>query len=169
MIISVEDIRKYREIAKNTQQNRVEIFIRETEELDIVPLLGADEYERLADEHTELTDEEKMLLNGGSWIDGCGKRQRFAGLKAAEAYLVFARFIRNHPLQVTPYGVVVKEGDDSQPANAQSNAAVAKDSEKIGTQYLADAVRYWQFVSQTCCVRGGDIPASKPRFIAIGE
>ena len=30
MIITVEDIRKYREIALNTQKNRVEIFIRET-------------------------------------------------------------------------------------------------------------------------------------------
>ena len=48
MIIAVEDIRKYREIALNTQKNRVEIFIRETEELDIVPLLGVDEYDRLA-------------------------------------------------------------------------------------------------------------------------
>ena len=169
MIITVDDIRKYREIARNTQINRVEIFIRETEELDIVPLLGVEEYDRLAnrDEQTELTDAEKMLLNGGTWIDGCGNRHRFAGLVAAESYLVFARFIRTHPLQVTPYGVVVKDGDDSVAASAQSIAAVSKDSEKIGRQYLADAVKYWRYVSQTADCK--HIPASRPKFIAIGD
>lgn len=171
MIITVDDIRKYREIARNTQMNRVEIFIRETEELDIVPLLGVEEYDRLAnrDEQTELTDAEKMLLNGGTWIDGCGNRHRFAGLVAAEAYLVFARFIRTHPLQVTPYGVVVKDGDDSVAASAQSIAAVSKDSEKIGRQYLADAVKYWRYVSQTADCNAKHIPASRPKFIAIGD
>ena len=88
---------------------------------------------------------------------------------AAEAYLVFARFIRTHPLQVTPYGVVVKDGDDSVAASAQSIAAVSKDSEKIGRQYLADAVKYWRFVSQTADCNPKHIPASKPKFIAIGD
>lgn len=169
MIISVEDIRKYREIALNTQKNRVEIFIRETEELDIIPLLGVDEYDRLADEHTELTDAEKLLLSGGTWIDGCGTSQRFAGLKAAEAYIVFARFIKTHPLQVTPYGVVVKDGEDSVAASAQSIMSVSKDSEKIGRQYLADAIKYWHYVSGTPSCGKGHIPASRPKFVAVGD
>lgn len=169
MIITVEDIRKYREIALNTQKNRVEIFIRETEELDIVPLLGVEEYDRLADEHTELTDAEKMLLDGGTWSDN-GKVERFAGLKAAESYLVFARFIKTHPLQVTPYGVVVKDGDDSVAASAQSIMAASKDSEKIGRQYLADAIRYWRYVTAAGCEREGKpVRASRPKFIPIGD
>ena len=174
MIITVEDIRKYREIALNTQKNRVEIFIRETEELDIVKMLGVEEYDRLAnrDEHTELTDAEKMLLNGGTWTDHAGQTQRFAGLIAAESYLVFARFIRTHPLQVTPYGVVVKDGDDSVAASAQSIAAVSKDSEKIGRQHLADAVKYWRWVTACQCDCNCNQPpirASRPKFIAIGD
>lgn len=187
MIISVEDIQKYRVIAKNTQQNRVETFIRETEELDIIPMLGMDEYDRLAARrecfilgHSELantrlgdtlTPEESLLLDGGEYVDKCGCRQRFAGLKAAESYIVYARFIRNHSLQVTPYGVVVKEGDDSSPASAQSINAVSKDSEKIGRQYLADTIRYWRYTQECGC---GDccqqpVRASKRKFVAIGD
>lgn len=186
MIISVEDIRKYREIAKNTQQNRVEVFIRETEELDIVPMLGVDEYDRLTANREcfilgrselantrlgdTLTPQETLLLNGGEYVDKCGCRQRFAGLIAAESYIVYARFIRNHPLQVTPFGVVVKEGDDSSPASAQSINAVSKDSEKIGRQYLADTIKYWRFTQECGC--GGcqqPVRASKHKFFAIGD
>lgn len=170
MLITVEDIRKYREIATNTQQNRIEIFIKETEQLDVVPLLGVEVYDRLDSiPEEELTDNEKMLLTGGTYQDECGKGRRFEGLKAAESYIVFARFIRNHPLQVTPYGVVVKEGDDSSPASPQSIQAVAKDSEKIGRQYLADAVKFWKQVSGEGCCGKDRIPSSKRKFYAIGD
>lgn len=193
MIITVEEIRKYREIALNTQRGRVEIFIRETEQLDIVPVLGALEYERLADPprsvisftlgearlgvdtlgekgETVLTPEERMLLDGGIWTDECGCLRRFAGLKAAVAYLTFARFVRTHPVQVTPYGVVVKEGDDSSPANAQTIASVSRDSEKIGQQYLKDAIAYWRAVEASRCRDRCLRPnlAARPRFKAIG-
>lgn len=189
MIITIEDIRKYREIASNIQPGKVDNYVRETEELDIIPVLGVDEYDRLnaggqsfvlgagvlgkgALGGTELTDEESMLLNGGQYIDQRGCKQRFAGLKAAESYIVYSRLIRNHPLQVTPYGVVVKEGDDSSPASAQSINAVSKDSEKIGRQYLADTIKYWRFIQGECGC--GDccqqpVRASKPKFVAIGD
>ena len=95
MIITVQDIRQYREIAANTQQNRVEVFIKECEQLDIMPAIGADEYERLNTvPATELTEQEKMLLAGGTWEDADGRKHVFKGLKAAECYLTFARFIR---------------------------------------------------------------------------
>lgn len=187
MIITIEDIRKYREIASNIQPGKVDNYVRETEELDIIPMLGVDEYDRLdtggrsfrvgvsvlgADYlgGVVLTPEERMLLNGGQYIDKCGCKQRFAGLKAAESYIVYSRLIRNHPLQVTPYGVVVKEGDDSSPASAQSINAVSKDSEKIGRQYLADTIKYWRFTQECGC---GDcqqpVRASKRKFFSIGD
>lgn len=172
MIITVQDIRQYREIAANTQQNRVEVFIKECEQLDIMPAIGADEYERLNTvPATELTEQEKMLLAGGTWEDVQGHKHVFKGLKAAECYLTFARFIRVHPAQVTPFGVVVKEGDDSQPATPQMIASVARDAEQIGKQYLADAVAYWRAqVPQDKCGKqklGG--AASLPRFKPIGD
>ena len=170
MIIQVEDIRNYREISLNTQKNRVEIFIRECEELDIVPAIGVDEYDRLNEtKYADLTAEEQMLLDGGTWEDTCGKKRRFAGLKAAESYLVFSRFVCVHPAQVTPYGVVVKEGDDSQPASAQTIAAVSKDAEKIGRKHLADCVDYWQHIKNDCSCKAHGISAQKRKFTAIGD
>lgn len=188
MIITFNDILKYRDIARNIQRDKVDTFIRETEELDIIPMLGVDEYDRLDTGGRSfrvsisvlgvdylggivLSPEERMLLDGGQYIDNCGCKQRFAGLKAAESYIVYSRLIRNHPLQVTPYGVVVKEGDDSSPASAQSINAVSKDSEKIGRQYLADTIRYWRYTQECGC---GDccqqpVRASKRKFVAIGD
>lgn len=173
MIISVQDIRKYREIAQNTQQNRIEIFIREVEQLDVLPLLGVEETDRLSaageqGSTIELTDEEKMLLDGGTWTDESKKLHRFEGLKTACSYLTFARFIRNHPLQVTPFGVVVKETDESSPASAQSIAGVSKDSEKIGRQYLAEAVKFWQHTLRSNC-GSQPTPYQKKKFYPIGD
>ena len=37
MIITVEDIRKVRDIARNIDEERVNVFIREAEVLDIIP------------------------------------------------------------------------------------------------------------------------------------
>lgn len=172
MIISVQDIRKYREIAQNTQQNRIEIFIRETEQLDVLPLLGVEETERLSkagepDSPVELIDDEKKLLDGGTYTDIYGKMQKFEGLKAACSYLTYARFIRNHPLQVTPFGVVVKETDESSPASAQAIAGAAKDSEKIGRQYLAEAVKFWNSVQKAAPCQ--PTPYQRRKFIAIGD
>ena len=65
MIITIDDIRKIRQIAGNINADRVNIYIREAELLDIEPVIGAELYEKLTnigeivldDENTQLLDE----------------------------------------------------------------------------------------------------------------
>lgn len=167
MIIEVNDIRRYRQLAENIDPRRVEPYIREAEVLDVAPELGGDEVLRLAAEDRELTDDERTLLSGGSWTDGCGRTHIFEGLKAAVAYLAYSRFVAANAVQVTPYGVVTKEADDSSPASAQSVAAVASTAMKIGRQHLADAVEWWRRKNGQCGC--GRHRAGKRHFVAIGD
>lgn len=188
MIITVDYIRKYRPLAKNICDDRVNIYIREAEQIDILPAIGADLYKkfsqlgdilvdekRLEDEdgehiyaleEGELPTEEYKLLNGGYYTDDCGTEHFFMGLKAALAYLAYARMIRNHSTNVTTYGVVVKSGEDSTPADARTISAAALDAQRIGEDYLAAAVRYWKYATE--CSRPAK-SVSRPRFVPIGN
>lgn len=168
MIIDAGDISQYRPIAANIDLERVRIYIREAQTLDILPAIGAEEFERLNDERLQEKDyspEELLLLKGGTYTDKGGCLRHFEGLKAALAYLSYARFIRNHQLNVTPFGVVVKEGDESSPLDVRAVAAASKDAERIGQAYLADCVAFWK---GSCCCAEKKV-AHRRRFIAIGD
>ncbi len=162
MIITVEDIRKVRHIAHNIDNGRVDMYIREAEILDVVPAISAELYEVL-DAGENLTAEQEMMLNGGYYDAGCGKR-KFEGLKVATAYLAYARFMRNNQVNVTPYGVVTKIGEESATTEHRIVVAQAQEAENIGQAMLAEAVRYWNSVVST----GECATTKKKKFLAIG-
>lgn len=162
MIITVEDIRAVRHIAHNIDNGRVDMYIREAEILDVVPAISAELYEVL-DAGENLTTEQEMMLNGGYYYDGCAKC-KFEGLKVATAYLAYARFMRNNQVNVTPYGVVTKIGDESATTEHRIVVAQAQEAENIGQAMLAEAVRYWHNVSDSCSCT----TKKKRKFNAIG-
>ena len=162
MIITVDDIRAVRPIAHNIDNSRVEVYIREAEVLDVVPAISAELYEVL-DAGEELAPEQEMLLNGGYYDAGCGRR-KFEGLKVAAAYLAYARFMRNNQTNVTPYGIVTKIGEESATTERSIVVAQASEAQNIGQAMLAEAVRYWQTVNGLCA------PVKRKRkFYAIGK
>ena len=192
MMITVEDIRKIRQIAGNIKEDRVNIYIHEAELLDIAPVIGAELYEKLRnigeitldDAGTRLLDEtgenaiivadknelplnEYKLLNGGYYEDNNGVKCRFEGVKTALAYFAYARFIRNHPVAVTPFGVVSKLGDESSNADARTVAAVSADARRIGEMYLTEAMRFWGIVES--CRSNKGVQTHRRRFIPIGD
>lgn len=186
MIISVDFIRKYRPIAKNIDDERVEVYIRETESLDIAPVIGERLYSQLSSLGYIVVDEAELqtesgaaifsavegelptdvykFLNGGVYDDCNGEPVRFEGLRAAEAYLAYARFVRNHSIHVTPFGVVQKSGDDSTPVGQNTIASVALDAERIGQEFLGRTMRYWKFIHAEAKTH-----ERVPRFVPIGK
>lgn len=163
MIITVEDIRKVRHIAHNIDNGRVDMYIREAEMLDVVPAISAELYEVL-DAGENLTAEQEMMLNGGYYDAGCGKR-KFEGLKVATAYLAYARFMRNNQVNVTPYGVATKIGEESATTEHRIVVVQAQEAENIGQAMLAEAVRYWNSVGdKSAC----NTMTKKKKFLAIG-
>lgn len=188
MIIDVDFMRKFRSIALNIDEERVNVYIREAETLDIEPVIGAELCQKFRnlgeiavdDNGTPLQDEqgnpimagyegdlpteEHTILNGGYYTDASGDLCRVGGIKTALAYLAYARFVRNHDVNVTLYGVVAKYGEDSTPVDARTVTATSQDAYKIGMEHLDSCVRYWKFVSNKT------IPAKKKRrFLGIGN
>lgn len=193
MIIDVDYIRTIRPVAENIDPNRLRMFITEAEKIDILPAIGAGLYRKLdgfgpvtidsdgtllLDEHghpifvnaeAPISDNEALLLTGGYYTDNCGCEQYFEGLCLALAYLAYARLLREHSLNVTAYGVVIKEGELSSPADTRDISGAALNTQHIGEAYLGRTLRYWHHISQ-CKGCGGVTPSKRnPRFLKIGK
>lgn len=191
MLITVDDIRKIRQLAKNIDPARVEIYIREAETLDILPRVGAGFYLRLSNmseidyercelelknailsrqtikEHENLPVLEWKFLSGGYYEDEKDGTKHFEGAKTALCYYSYARFVRNHSSQVTPFGVVAKTGDESSLVEMKSIAAISSDAHKIGDEYLSQCLEFLDDMKndKNCQKKGA---GQRRKFIAIG-
>ena len=191
MLITVDDIRKIRQIARNIDPERVNIYIREAELLDLLPRIGAEFYQRLNDigpivlekcrtalqtedgemiateNEYDLPVNEWKFLNGGYYRTCDGEKRHFEGVRTALCYYAYARFIRNHSLQTTPFGVVTKDGDESSSVDRHTVAAMSAEARKIADEYLSQCLMFWDEVRKK-----GDISTGKAKrrrkFVPIG-
>lgn len=158
------DIQLIRPLANNISEAKVDIYIQEAERLDVLPIIGAELFGRF-ESGANLTEEEQIMLEGGVYTTDSGSRS-LSGVKMALAYFAYARLVRNNQVNITPYGVVTKMGEDSSPTDYRTVAAVCADAQNIGESLLSDAMRYWRSVNGDCAC--GNSQKNKRKFVAIG-
>jgi hypothetical protein len=163
-IISPDDIRKVRPIAENISDcKRIEPYIREVEQLDVMPTIGVGLYRQLTDEgfsealekkgsvaistvggcSIALTGEDwKALVDGGYYSEGM---KYSAGLRATVAYLAYARMLPNHPINVTAFGVVKKGTTLSETVDDETLFRAANEARKIGLEYMRQSVEHLRY------------------------
>lgn len=156
MLVTSDDIRKYRPIAGNLDDiRRLETYINEAEQLDIIPVIGAELYKQITDNPSNYNE----LLNGGYYNNNT---QHFAGLKAAICMLAYARFLPNNIINVTPFGVKEKLSIDSNTVDNKTLFYQINETRKIGLAYLQQVVDYLNI--NTCKNK----KINKNKFKAIG-
>lgn len=82
-------------------------------------------------------DDEYILINGGT-IDN----KRYAGLKKAEKYLVFA-WLGVNMNRLTRYSTVEKNSEYSKSADADNLERQMRLNHEIGQQFLKEVMRYY--------------------------
>lgn len=192
MLIKPEDIRKIRQVASNVKDDRLEIFIREAESLDIVPYIGAEFYQKLcnlgdiilckAEEYLRDNDSnilavenegdlpinECKFLNGGYYRSKCGELKKFEGVRKALCYYAYSRFVYQQLTQVTPFGVVTKIGDESSSVDLKTVTAMSIEAKKIADEYMRQCLEFLQEVREVQDFKTGS-EKRKRKFIAIGD
>ncbi|MDR1335736.1 MAG: hypothetical protein LBK22_02775 [Tannerella sp.] len=139
MITEYADIRNVRPVAENIiDEKRIRPYIEEAERLYLVPAIGASLYKDISENRKNW----ETLFSGGYYN---ANRCHFAGLREAMGYLSYARFIRNNGISVTAFGVVVKQGEFSQPADEKTIVRISNDAEKIGREYLNQCIHWLRF------------------------
>ena len=174
-IISSDDIRKVRPIAENVLDfKRIDPYIREVEQLDVMPEIGISLYQQITDESftqsltengsavitvngTDITvtrEQWEKVTGGGYYTCGdcdCGQdgTRYSAGLTAAVAYLSYARALPNMPLNVTALGVVQKSSPHSEPVDDATLFRAAGEARKIGLEYLRQSAGHLRCLGWT--------------------
>lgn len=183
MIIQPDTLRRYRPIAENIEDPaRIVPYIREAETLRLVDVIGASLYHWLdstdfstGDTFDYLSPSGRVvtitaaqyaaLMNGGYYDrPGCGSGYS-EGLSAAIAYIAYARFVVNNPINVTAFGVKTKSSAYSENVSDTILIRSANDAQKIGEAYLQKCVEQLRTMGLIECLEYREGASSKYHVI----
>ena len=113
MLITVNDIRKHRDISTSVKKERVDEYIQDAEASDIRPLLGDELFTSLTSDPTDTTQGSyPALLDGGEYTFN-GYTYRHPGLKSVLSDFAYARYKFFGSEVDTPFSTVQKTFDQS--------------------------------------------------------
>lgn len=127
-----------RDMSSHIDEDKINTYIRESEDIDIKSALGAALFMDLK-EHPEKYE---TLLNGGSYTDSCGETHSFSGLKRTLAYYTYARLVKNADGNLTRYGFVEKDNEYSNNVEFKKQLMAYNDAFSIANTYLKECVMF---------------------------
>ena len=183
-IITPEEVREYgRAMSSHVDKNVLDSLIRETENMDIRPVLGVVFFNNLVEGDRE-EPFVKLLLDGGYYpyvfdptFDATFQQPavvldaHFQGLKAAVAYYVQAKLVKANDNQITRFGVMQKDSEyGTRPSYAERNDQY-NDLASIADQYLRDTLEYLNIYRERYPLFGckGSIRNNRTIYRIIGE
>jgi hypothetical protein len=137
-LLSHSELLEFKHITGNIPSAMFDRYVLEAQELDLRPLLGIDLYIALVEdfEASPSLATYSDLWNGSTY-DILTKKFKHEGLIPVLAYYTYARYIQNSGVNSTPYGLVEKKNDFSQPTSEKTIAR------KI-SQAQSGAKAYWE-------------------------
>ena len=119
------------------EQEKIETYIRESEDIDLKPSLG----DALFIDLQEHSEKYELLMNGGVYEDKDGKHV-MTGLKTALAYYAYACLVKNGDGSVTRYGFVNKDDEYSSRPDSKERVMAYNDAFSIADSYMKECVQY---------------------------
>lgn len=136
-LLTRSDIARYRQIAKTSNDDKLNEMILDAQLLDLQPLLG----ERLFNELTDKPDEHIELLNGGIYEHN-GISYTNYGLKMVLAYFAYARYVMFGSVTDTPFSVVEKLNSDSRPLDVTAKKTMYQLNREAALQVWTNVNNY---------------------------
>lgn len=167
-LITTEEVSELsRDMSIHLDKDKIETYIRESENIDIKSALG----DALFLDVKEHSEKYLTLLNGGVYETGCGDRKVFTGLKSALAYYAFARIVKNGDGNVTRFGFVNKEPEYSSRPDIKEKVMAYNDTFSIADRYLKECVQYLNDCKSDFPLYkgGGKLKANRTVFRIIGD
>lgn len=149
MIITLADIRKTRTVSNSIKEGKMNEFIRDAEMTDLRPLLGGQLYQDIVTNPTETARGSYPDLLDGAIYTYSDFNYTHPGIKEVLVDLTFARYRFFGADTDTPFGVVVKQSQDSQPTG------FARDRE-IYSAIRRVAFSKWEIVKDFLNRRAGE-------------
>ena len=138
LLINRAEIAKYRNIAKSVLDNVLNMHILDAQVHDLQKLLGANFFNDLVENYS--TADYKTLLNGGTYTYNSVVYTNY-GLRVVLVHYAYARYVRFGQNIDTPFGLVVKQGENSAQSSSSDKKAIYADNQTL-------AFNYWENVKQ---------------------
>ena len=144
-LITVDEFKELgRPTSKHLDDDEVTSFISECEDMNIMPASALEMYEELSG-GGELSEEAKILLNGGKWKETTNEESQSrmcGGLKKALAYFVYAKMSMSDGVILTRSGSM--QHDDSYAQRSEDKNRVRRYNEvmNIAEEYLDGCLQY---------------------------
>lgn len=164
-LITVE---RFKELARPTSKHiddgEVQTFIRECEDIKIIPAIGLERFKKLINDPEDSRN--KTLLEGGEYNDKCGKLKRCVGLQTAVAYFVYAHMVMVDGGMLTRTGLMQHNDSYASREDNKNRVRLYDDAMNTAETYLSTCLAYIKATEREDInpVRGTRI-----RFYAIGD
>ena len=142
----------------------VNTFIDESEQMEIIPAIGADLYLNILEDETK----HEVLLNGGNYTGADGKKRIFKGLKTALAYYVYAKMVKNDGRILGESGFLSHNDEHTSRIEEKQKYVSYNDALNVARRYLSDVLEYLKS-TQEGFDRTAKVKNNGVRFIAIGD
>jgi hypothetical protein len=148
-LINQTTFQPFEDIAVNIKPERLKVFIKKAQELDLKPFLGHALYYDLLSHFNEdgtLKDDApqpyKDLVNGTEYLDDYGHIVLYEGLAPTMVYFTFARFIENDAVHYTATGPVIKRHDNGDALTSPEVVKLVQQQRSIANAYANDIEKF---------------------------
>ena len=139
-ILTVEEFKELaRPTSKHVDEDEVIAFVRECEDIHIIPAVGLEKYQALLEE--SISEPDKILLEGGIY-EKDGKKEKCAGLKTALAYFVYAKMAMADGSIMTRSGMVQHNDSYAERTDDKNRVRRYDDVMNVAEEYLNSALLY---------------------------
>lgn len=159
-LITTDELRKLGRPIGKVQDEKLEAFITEAEQLHIKPVIGDALFMRLLGDEASSNEDMRLLLQGGTYNDKRNEQKSFLGLKVALSYFVYAQNLMSGDFEPTRYGTVFKDGDYSSHISSKERSDAYNNALEVANAYLQESVSFAK--------DKGLIKASGKRKYAVG-
>jgi hypothetical protein len=172
VLITLSDIQALRPTAE-LDGVRWEPFCRESQDLDLRPILGDSLFYDFMTKFYQTGDPSyaiyQTLLNGTNYTYS-GQDIYYDGFKPFVVYSTLARFVQNNPVNITRFGVVTKVVNQSQPVDPQVLRQVTNEYKSNAKSY-ENQIRQYLDNNQTTYTmyKGADVARNNSFRILNGS
>jgi len=147
LLATKEDFAAFRDISANIKDSKIDIFIRESQLIEVRNFLGPQLYKLLLDDYDEQTKTftstiYSSLWNGSSYTTSEGKEEIFNGLINALIYFTYSRFILQQQMNVSRFGLESIQDTISEDTPVGAVRTKAKEALSVALVYQRDAEKF---------------------------
>ena len=139
----------YEDLSVNIKSDRIKVFVKKAQELDLKPFLGhAFYYDFIQYFNADGTlmdntpQPYKDLLNGSEYLDRYGHVVLYEGLLPMLVYFTFARFVEADAIHYTATGPVIKHHDNAEALSAKDITKLVQQHRSVANAHANDVEKF---------------------------